>query len=82
MPPSISFFAPGSPTGKRVAIIGRWPCRSSLTRTSFARRGHEIGGFRKPRDVPGGLNTLGIAAYKISTEFALTEVEQVTENGY
>jgi glutamate synthase (NADPH/NADH) small chain len=33
------------------------------------------------RDVPGGLNTLGIAAYKISTDFALSEVELVRQIG-
>src|SRR5262249_26824892 len=33
------------------------------------------------RDVPGGLNTLGIAAYKISTAFALSEVELVRQIG-
>src|SRR5262249_54775539 len=33
------------------------------------------------RDVPGGLNTLGIAAYKISTPFALSEVELVRQVG-
>ena len=33
------------------------------------------------RDVAGGLNTLGIAAYKISTAFALTEVELVRQIG-
>ena len=33
------------------------------------------------RDVPGGLDTLGIAAYKISTEFALAEIEQIRRIG-
>ncbi len=33
------------------------------------------------RDVPGGLNTLGIAAYKISTDFALAEIERIRAIG-
>ena len=31
--------------------------------------------------MPGGLDTLGIAAYKISTEFALSEIEMVRQIG-
>src|SRR5206468_3829593 len=41
---------------------------------------HDVVVF-EARDVPGGLNTLGIAAYKISTEFALSEVELVRQIG-
>ncbi len=33
------------------------------------------------RGVPGGLDALGIAAYKISTEFALSEIEKIREIG-
>ena len=35
----------------------------------------------KHRSVPGGLDTLGIAAYKISTEFALSEIEMIRRIG-
>ena len=31
--------------------------------------------------MPGGLDTLGIAAYKISTEFALAEIEMIRQIG-
>ncbi len=73
------FFTPGVPTGKRVAIIGSGPAGLSCAH-ELRKRGHAVVVF-EARNVAGGLNTLGIAAYKISTAFALTEVEQVTEMG-
>ena len=42
--------------------------------------GHAVTVF-EARNVPGGLNTLGIAAYKISTEFALSEIEMIRRIG-
>src|SRR5262249_43215856 len=41
---------------------------------------HDVVVF-EAREVAGGLNTLGIAAYKISTAFALSEVELVRQIG-
>jgi glutamate synthase (NADPH/NADH) small chain len=76
---SAKFFTPGPPTGKRVAIIGSGP--AGLTCAHELRKaGHDVVVF-EAHDVPGGLNTLGIAAYKISTEFALSEVELVRAIG-
>jgi dihydropyrimidine dehydrogenase (NAD+) subunit PreT len=75
----VRFFQPGPQTGKRVAIIGSGPAGLSCAH-ELRKRGHDVVIF-EARDVPGGLNTLGIAAYKISTEFALTEVELVRQIG-
>lgn len=75
----VQFFRPGPPTGRRIAVIGSGP--SGLTCAhELRKRGHDVVIF-EARDVPGGLNTLGIAAYKISTEFALSEVELVRQIG-
>jgi dihydropyrimidine dehydrogenase (NAD+) subunit PreT len=73
------FFTPGAPSGKRVAIIGSGPAGLSCAH-ELRKRGHAVVVF-EARNVAGGLNTLGIAAYKISTSFALTEVEQVLQMG-
>jgi len=75
----IKFFVPGPPTGKKVAIIGSGPAGLTCAH-ELRKRGHDVVIF-EARDVPGGLNTLGIAAYKITTEFALTEVELVRQIG-
>ncbi len=73
------FFEPAPDTGKRVAVIGSGPAGLSCAH-ELRKRGHAVTIF-EARDVPGGLNTLGIAAYKISTEFALSEVELVRQLG-
>jgi dihydropyrimidine dehydrogenase (NAD+) subunit PreT len=75
----IDFFTAGAPTGKHVAIVGGGP--AGLTCAYELRKlGHAVTVF-EARDTLGGLNTLGIAAYKISTAFALSEVERVTRLG-
>jgi dihydropyrimidine dehydrogenase (NAD+) subunit PreT len=76
---SVRFFRPGPPTGKKVAIVGSGPAGLTCAH-ELRKRGHDVVVF-EARDVPGGLNTLGIAAYKISTEFALSEVELVRQIG-
>src|SRR5262245_47472656 len=73
------FFTPGPATGKRIAIIGSGPAGLTCAH-ELRKRGHDVVVF-EARDVAGGLNTLGIAAYKISTEFALTEIELVRQIG-
>ncbi len=75
----LSFFRPGPDSGYRVAVIGSGP--AGLTCAHELRKlGHAVTVY-EARDVAGGLNTLGIAAYKISTQFALTEVDRVLELG-
>ncbi len=69
----------GTPNGKRVSLIGAGPasfgCAAELARLGYACRIYE------KRTVPGGLNTHGIAAYKMRASDALREVELVRSLG-
>src|SRR5262245_15442880 len=73
------FHAPGPATGRRVAIVGSGPAGLSAA-YELCKRGHAVDVF-EAAERAGGLNTHGIAAYKISTAFALSEVERVRELG-
>ncbi len=69
----------GPATGKRVAIVGSGPAGLSCAH-ALRRMGHAVMIY-EARSVPGGLDTLGIAAYKISTKFALSEIEMIRRIG-
>ena len=75
----ILFFTPGKPSGKRIAIVGSGPAGLSCAH-ELRRLGHDVVVF-EARDLPGGLDALGIAAYKISTEFALSEIAMIRQIG-
>ncbi len=75
----LRFFSPGPPTGSRVAVVGSGPAGLSCAH-ELRRLGHEVAIFES-RDVPGGLNTLGIAAYKITRDFSLSEIEPILDMG-
>ena len=76
----LQFFERGAPTGKRVALVGAGPaslaCAHELTRM-----GHEAVVF-EAGSVPGGLNTTGVAPYKLMVEDALAEVAYVQAIGF
>jgi glutamate synthase (NADPH/NADH) small chain len=75
----LSFFEPGTDTGHRVAVVGAGPAGLSCA-FELRRRGHGVT-ILEANDLAGGLNTLGIAAYKITTDYALSEVERVRNVG-
>ncbi len=75
----VTFFTAGSPTGKKIAIIGAGPAGLTCAH-ELRKRGHAVTVF-EARDMPGGINTYGIAYYKYDTAFALSEVEQVKAIG-
>lgn len=62
-------------TGKKVALIGAGPA-SLACAGHLALEGHAVTLFEK-KSLPGGLNSLGIAPYKLQATDALDEVEMV-----
>lgn len=75
----LKLFQPGIPTGKKVAIVGAGPAGLSCAR-DLRRAGHAVTVFEaKPQ--PGGLNTYGIAEYKLRSDVALAEVQDILDLG-
>jgi dihydropyrimidine dehydrogenase (NAD+) subunit PreT len=69
------FFEAGPDSGKKVALIGGGP--ASLAAAHELRRfGHSCTIFEK-RELPGGLNTTGVAPYKMRADKSLEEVEWI-----
>ncbi len=62
-------------TGKTVALVGAGPA-SIAAAGWLALRGHRAVVFEK-KTIPGGLNTLGIAPYKMKGDAALKEIAWV-----
>jgi dihydropyrimidine dehydrogenase (NAD+) subunit PreT len=75
----LRLFSPGASTGLSVALIGGGPASLSCA-FELRRRGHDTVIFDARRQ-PGGLNTYGIAAYKMRAEEALREIEMIREMG-
>ncbi|MFN8674297.1 MAG: NAD(P)-dependent oxidoreductase [Candidatus Sericytochromatia bacterium] len=76
---NIKLFERGTPNGKKVAIIGAGPSGLSCAHR-LSQLGYETTVFES-KDLGGGLNTFGLAEYKITRDFALKEVDFVTEIG-
>ncbi|MGB6430874.1 MAG: NAD(P)-dependent oxidoreductase [Candidatus Acidiferrales bacterium] len=72
-------FHAGAANGKRVACIGAGPA-SLACAAQLARLGYGVTIFDR-RELPGGLNTYGIAAYKTRAADALREVEMIRALG-
>lgn len=75
----IHFWKAGSPSGKKIAIVGAGPaglsCAYELTKLGHSCMVYEA------QERAGGLNTYGIAAYKLDTKAALAEVEYIKKIG-
>jgi dihydropyrimidine dehydrogenase (NAD+) subunit PreT len=72
-------FAPGTPTGHNVAVIGGGPAGLSAAR-DLAVMGHAVTIFERD-DLAGGLNTYGIVPFRLPTGIAVWEAEQVRRLG-
>jgi glutamate synthase (NADPH/NADH) small chain len=72
-------FQPGEDTGHSVALIGAGPA-SLACAAELRRRGiHAI--FYDARPLPGGLNTYGIAEYKLPLAESLREIDMLAQLG-
>ena len=72
-------LAPGARGGKRVACVGSGPASLAFDAT-LALEGHEATVYER-RALPGGLNTTGVAPYKLHADAALAEVDWVASLG-
>ena len=72
-------FEGGSPSGKRVAIVGAGPAGLSAAR-DLARLGHAVTIFERDA-APGGLNTYGIVPFRLPTAIADWEAREVERLG-
>jgi dihydropyrimidine dehydrogenase (NAD+) subunit PreT len=76
---NVTLFEAGTPTGKRVAVIGSGPAGLAAAR-DLARMGHAVVIFERD-PAPGGLDTYGIVPFRLPAEIALWEAEQVRALG-
>jgi glutamate synthase (NADPH/NADH) small chain len=72
-------FTPAADTGKQVALVGAGP--ASLACAAELRRHGIAATILDARPLPGGLNTYGIAEYKLPFGVALHEVELIAALG-
>ncbi|WP_158944773.1 NAD(P)-dependent oxidoreductase [Granulicella sp. S190] len=72
-------FEPGVETGRSVALIGAGP--ASLACAAELRRRGVRAYLYDARPLPGGLNTYGIAEYKLPLVESLREIEMLSQLG-
>ncbi|HTV05737.1 MAG TPA: NAD(P)-dependent oxidoreductase [Acidobacteriaceae bacterium] len=72
-------FSPGADTGKSVALIGGGPA-SLACAAELRRRGIRAVIF-DARPLPGGLNTYGVAEYKLPLAESLREIDLLAQLG-
>src|SRR5580658_7261841 len=72
-------FTPASATGKRVALIGAGP--ASLACAAELRRHGVAATIYDARPLPGGLNSYGVAEYKLPLSESLREIDMIARLG-
>lgn len=72
-------FTAGPSNGKKIAIVGAGPAGLSCAR-DLRRLGYGVTIF-EDRQLPGGLNSFGIAEYKMRLPIALAEAKMVLDLG-
>ena len=71
--------APAKKNGKKIAILGAGPAGLGCA-AELAQRGYDVTVFDK-KQAGGGLNTYGIAYYKMRPEISLDEVKMIERLG-
>jgi dihydropyrimidine dehydrogenase (NAD+) subunit PreT len=74
-----SLFSPPPSSGKKVAIVGAGPAGLSCAQ-ELRRFGHDVVVY-DAHEKPGGLNTYGIAQYKLTPQTAVVEAETILKLG-
>lgn len=72
-------FKAGTPTGRKVAVVGSGPAGISCA-AELVKLGHSVTLFEK-RELAGGLSTYGIIVLREPVEVALSEVEALKRLG-
>ena len=72
-------FVPAAATGKKVALLGAGP--ASLACAAELRRHGVAATIYDARALPGGLNTFGIAEYKLTLKESLREIDMIARLG-
>jgi len=72
-------FTPAPDTGKSVALIGGGP--ASLACAAELRRAGIRAVIYDARPLPGGLNTYGVAEYKLTPAASLREIDRIAQLG-
>ncbi|MCA9669900.1 MAG: NAD(P)-dependent oxidoreductase [Myxococcales bacterium] len=73
------FSAPDNKNGRSVGIVGAGPSGFGCA-AELCQRGYDVTIY-EAADKPGGLNTYGVADYKLSQQAGLAEVEWVQQLG-
>jgi dihydropyrimidine dehydrogenase (NAD+) subunit PreT len=79
MDKKIDVFEAGTPTGKKVVVIGAGPAGLSCA-AELAKLGHAVTILEK-KPLAGGLSTYGIVVFREPVEVSLNEVEMVKRLG-
>ncbi|MBM4282728.1 MAG: NAD(P)-dependent oxidoreductase [Deltaproteobacteria bacterium] len=74
-----ALFTPAPPSGKKVAVVGGGPAGLACAQ-ELRRHGHDVVIY-DAHAKPGGLNTYGIAQYKLTPEAALAEADTILKLG-
>lgn len=75
----LQLFEPGEPTGRSVALVGGGPASIACAH-ELRRLGHRAVVFERS-PYPGGLNTDGVAPYKMKADESLAEIEYLSAIG-